>query len=197
MDTAWREWEEQVRTCTNCALSQTRHEAVCGNGNYQARVMLLGEAPGAEEDLSGRPFAGRAGAILDAFLNATGLSRAALYIGNTVKCRPVAVGRRGYKNRKPKPAEIAACQPHLLRELAQLQPALIVSLGAVPLQFLLRRAPKMADEHGRLFHHQALDVDVFPIYHPAALIYDPGKKEAYQADLDTLRELLVARKLLN
>ena len=192
----WQEWEDTIDNCRACDLAKTRNMPLTGNKNYAARVMLLGEAPGREEDLCGKPFVGQAGAILDEFLQSTGLKREQLYIGNTVKCRPVALGKRGYKNRKPTTKEVIACRPHLLQEITLLQPALIVSLGAVPLSFLLGRTPKMAEEHGRLFHHQGFNVDVFAIYHPAALIYDPGKRPAYQADLNTLKTLLQERGLL-
>jgi DNA polymerase len=170
---------------------------VCGNRNYGATIALIGEAPGREEDRLGTPFAGSAGAVLDQFLADSGIDRNKLYITNTVKCRPFTPSDKGGRNRKPKQSEIEACRPFLMAEMLLMEPKLIVTLGATPLSVVLGKAPKMADEHGKLHTWDLVGgIEVFPLYHPAALIYDRSKTAAYQQDMQNLRRLLTERGLI-
>ena len=182
-------------TCQACGLAASRTQPVCGNAHVDAMIMLLGEAPGAVEDRVGMPFQGQAGQVLEQFLAATGIAQEQLYIGNTVKCRPVRNGKRGMVNRKPTVAEMMACRPHLEAEITLLNPRLIVTLGAVPLRFFLGVQPKMSEWHGCLFVESRWGKEIFPLYHPAAVIYDRRLAQTYQDDLQTLRQLLQARGL--
>ena len=197
MDNDIIKWEEQVRNCVSCCLSASCTQAVCGNRCYTADIMLLGEAPGAEEDRAGIPFAGKAGSILDSFLLGTGIPREQLYIGNTVKCRPVKTGKRGgYVNRKPTRSEIAACRSHLLQELELVRPRLIVTLGATPLGCFMEHPPSMGDIHGRIFSYEPLAVEIFPMYHPAAVIYNRSLTIDYAEDMGKLKQYLLQHGLL-
>ena len=191
-------WEQRVLSCTDCPLAQTRAQVVCGNRNYHATIALIGEAPGREEDRQGMPFAGAAGAVLDQFLADSGIDRSKLYIGNTVKCRPYTPSEKGGRNRKPTRCEIEACRPLLMAEMQALKPKLIVTLGATPLSVVMDgKTPKMAEEHGKLRRWDLVGgIEVFPLYHPAALIYDRSKTEAYQQDMQNLRLLLLQRGLI-
>ncbi len=179
-------YELQVRTCRDCPLALTRTQAVCGNRRYQGDIMLLGEAPGAAEDRLGRPFAGAAGKLLRQFLAESQIAEERLYIGNTVKCRPVKPGKRPgtWSNRPPAPGEITACRRHLQTELALVRPKLIVTLGAVPLSCFTQDKPQMSQYHGKPFI--AGERAVFPLYHPAAVMYNPGLRQAYEEDMRAL-----------
>jgi len=203
----WQIWQDQLLLCQACVLCQTRTRIVCGNGNAKASIVLLGEAPGKQEDLSGIPFCGQAGKILDDFLAATGIQKETLYIGNTVKCRPVAVSKKGsgFVNRKPQKKEQQACKPWLAQELFLLDPQVIVTLGAVPLSHFIQKAPKMSQWHGRPFDYLPSYISeqnekkkwlIFPLYHPAALIYDRKKVVDYQTDLYLLAQILREKELL-
>lgn len=194
----WQKWEESLLACRACPLCNTRHLVVCGNGNYTASVALLGEAPGKNEDLSGQPFAGAAGSLLDDFLLRSGLCREKLYIGNIVKCRPVAPGKKegSFVNRRPTRREMEACAPHLWREIALLRPRLIVTLGLLPLSRFLPKVSTMNELHGKPFHHQELGMDIFPLYHPAAMIYDRALRQTYEEDLSALYKFLLCRGIV-
>lgn len=186
----WLNWQENIKNCRRCGLCETRTQSVCGNRNYAARIAMFGEAPGRDEDIQGVPFCGRAGALLDDFLAGCGIDKSQLYIGNTVKCRPVEQGVHGYRNRKPAVEELAACRKHLLEELELLQPRLVITLGAVPLGFFLGRMPVMSQLHGKKLSSVKCAAPVYAMYHPAALIYDQSKEAAYRADLQRLRALI-------
>ncbi|MCR4963018.1 MAG: uracil-DNA glycosylase [Firmicutes bacterium] len=179
-------YEAQVQSCRDCPLALTRTQAVCGNRCYQGDIMLLGEAPGAAEDRFGRPFAGAAGKLLQQFLAESQIPAERLYIGNAVKCRPVKPGKRpgAWRNRPPRPAEIAACRRHLQAELALVRPKLIVTLGAVPSSCFMPDKPQMGQCHGKPF--AAGPYRIFPLYHPAAVMYNPGLRRAYEEDMQTL-----------
>lgn len=197
-DFLWQKWEESLLDCRACSLCQTRHQVVCGNGNYAAIVALLGEAPGKNEDLSGQPFAGAAGSLLNDFLQRSGLCRDKLYIGNIVKCRPVAPGKKAgtFVNRRPTKREMEACAPHLWREISLLRPRLIVTLGLLPLSRFQSGISAMNELHGKPFHHQGLDIDIFPLYHPAAVIYDRTLAQTYEEDLSALYQFLLGRGII-
>lgn len=169
---------------------------VFGDGDTAARVALVGEAPGEQETLLGKPFVGRAGRNLDAFLAGTGLRRADLYITNAVKFRPVRTapnGRTG--NRPPTREEAALFLPWLKKELALVSPALIVTLGNVPLRALTGRSLPIGRVHG-----QALEGEdgqpLFALYHPASVLYNPALRATYAQDLAQLREKLQLMRLI-
>ena len=152
--------EYLARTCTSCALSETRTNAVPGDGPADARIMLIGEAPGANEDKQGLPFVGAAGRLLDQLLPEAGLDRSEVYITNILKCRPPS-------NRDPLPEEISACRRHLDIQISQLNPDLIITLGAFSLRHFLpgetigSAAGKLRNIGGR---------NIFPVMHPAAAL---------------------------
>lgn len=158
---------------------------VFGEGPRGARLMLIGEAPGQQEALMGRPFVGKAGKNLDAYIEATGLRREDMYISNTVKFRPTKVSPAGrIVNRPPTQEEISMFLPFLKREIELVSPGVIVTLGNVPLKALLGAQAVIGDMHGRpvSFGERTL----FPMYHPASLIYNPSLKPVYAADMAEL-----------
>ena len=160
---------------------------VPGTGNIHAQVVLVGEAPGAEEARQGRPFVGRAGKNLDALLAETGVARDALFITNAVKFRPTAPGRNGRdKNRTPTGAEVAACRQCLAGELAILSPRLVVTLGNTALRAVTgEAAATVGNMHGRLFD-SSQGFGLFPLYHPASILYNPRLRDTYVEDMHTL-----------
>lgn len=155
---------------------------VFGEGSKDARVALVGEAPGEQETLLGRPFVGKAGKNLDEFLALAGLDRSALYVTNTVKFRPTKISPAGrVVNRPPTQEEIRLFLPWLQKELDMVNPTCVVTLGNVPLKALLGRKAVIGELHG-----QFVDVDgrtLYPMYHPASLIYNPSLRETYKADV--------------
>ena len=165
---------------------------VPGEGPVEAKILLLGEAPGAEEAKAGRPFVGKAGKNLDAFLAQTGLLREQLFISNVVKFRPYRVGPTGRRaNRPPTRAEIAACRACLEGELSVLRPDWVVTLGNTALQAMLGREATIGQVHGTV-QRTAAGQRVFPLYHPASIIYNRALEEVYRQDLRALRAALDA-----
>ncbi|MCL2656545.1 MAG: uracil-DNA glycosylase [Betaproteobacteria bacterium] len=172
---SWDELAETVRDCRKCRLCERRKQAVLGVGDREADWMFVGEGPGAEEDERGEPFVGQAGRLLDAMLAALGLKRGNnVYIANTVKCRPP-------NNRTPEAEEMAACFPYLLRQIALVQPKLIVALGRPAAQALLDQEVRIGAARGRLFRFGELPVVV--TYHPAYLLRNPADKSKAWEDL--------------
>lgn len=171
---------EHVVSCTACGLCQGRKHAVFGDGAQTARWMVIGEAPGQEEDRSGLPFVGRSGRLLDAMLAAVGMSRERdVFIANVIKCRPPG-------NRNPRPEEIAACSPYLMRQIALLQPERILVLGRFAAQTLLGVDATIANLRGRLHSLKTEDGRVIPVvvsYHPAYLLRSPLEKARAWQDL--------------
>jgi DNA polymerase len=169
----WPALRAQVAACDACALSRTRTNTVFGVGDEQAEWMLVGEAPGAEEDARGEPFVGQAGRLLDQMLAAIGLSRDAnVYIANVLKCRPPG-------NRNPEPSEVARCSPHLVRQIALVRPRLILALGRFAAQTLLATDASIASLRGRLFEYRGVPLIVS--YHPAYLLRNlPDKAKAWE-----------------
>lgn len=166
-----------------------RKVLVFGEGNIGAPVMMIGEAPGEQESLQGRPFVGKAGKNLDAFLEGAGLERSALYVSNTVKFRPTkrsAAGR--VVNRPPTQEEIKLFLPWLLREIELVGPRYVLTLGNVPLKALLGRAAVIGELHGRFIDWNGRSL--FPMYHPASVIYNPSLKAVYRADIDVFARRL-------
>lgn len=176
---------EQAETCRACPLWEGRTNLVFGVGNPEARVLIVGEAPGKNEDLQGEPFVGAAGKKLDALLAIAGLKRSEVYIANVLKCRPPG-------NRDPQAPEIEACTPFLRNQTRAINPEFIVTLGNFATKFILKTEVGITLLHGQL--RQAGRFNVFPIYHPAAAIYDRSKQEALEADFATLGRLLGTRE---
>jgi DNA polymerase len=164
----------QYRDCLACRLGPGRNRFVFGTGNFHPRLLFIGEGPGAEEDQQGLPFVGRAGQLLTGLIHALGLVREDVYITNVVKCRPPG-------NRNPEPDEIAACRPILKRQIELLDPALIVTLGNVPLKALNPQAQGITKERGRVFQYERWRV--FPTFHPSFLLRSPDAIAECWADM--------------
>jgi uracil-DNA glycosylase family 4 len=189
----WEQLRESVATCRACALCQERRQAVLGVGDVTADWLFIGEGPGAEEDARGEPFVGPAGKLLDAMLAAIDLQRGKdVYIANAVKCRPPG-------NRTPEPAEIATCAPYLKRQIALIQPRLIVLLGRAAAHALLGDVGSLASLRGQSFAYPApaggaYGIPVVVTYHPAYLLRTlPDKAKAWE-DLCRARTLMRAAK---
>jgi DNA polymerase len=175
----WAQLRATVGACRACGLCETRTQTVFGAGGERAQWMLVGEAPGQEEDARGEPFVGQAGRLLDNMLAAIGLDRAAdVYIANVLKCRPP-------RNRDPQPEEVAHCEPFLQRQVALLGPKLILVMGRFAAQSLLRTDASIASLRGRLHRYEAggLSVPVVVTYHPAYLLRNLEDKAKSWADL--------------
>ncbi len=172
-ETGPRSWvmpqlEKMIRRCTRCPLGQQRKKAVPGEGNYQAELMFVGEAPGAEEDAQGRPFVGRAGQLLTRIIEAMTFKREEVYITNVVKCRPEG-------NRTPHPNEVEACSPYLVAQIKVIKPKVIVALGKVAADFFIPGNLNMAELRGNLFAYE--NIPVMPTYHPAFVLRNEWRKE--------------------
>lgn len=171
---------------------------VLGEGlSEHPAVMLIGEAPGEQESLQGRPFVGKAGKNLDSFLEVLSLKREDIYITNVVKIRPTKVSEKGrVSNRPPNREELALFIPYLMEEILRVQPHLIVTLGNVALRALCGTKAVIGDMHGQRtlvtvqHEKQSAEYALFPLYHPASIIYNRSLQEVYQADLRTLKALL-------
>jgi uracil-DNA glycosylase family 4 len=166
----------RVAACTRCVLHQGRTQTVFGVGNPQAEWLLIGEAPGAEEDRRGEPFVGRAGQLLNAMLDAMGLRREQVYIANIVKCRPP-------DNRDPRPEEAAACEDYLKQQIALIRPRIILALGRIAAQNLLKVDTPLGRLRGRCFEYSELNVPLVVTYHPAYLLRSPREKRKTWDDL--------------
>lgn len=173
--------QAQVAACRRCPLCEGRTNTVFGAGNPDARVLIVGEAPGKNEDLQGVPFVGAAGKYLDELLGIAGLARDEVFIANVLKCRPPS-------NRDPRPEEIQACTPYLREQTRTINPEFIVTLGNFSTKFILKTDVGITRLHGTL--QRAGRFKVFPIFHPAAALYDGSKREALENDFATLGELL-------
>jgi len=179
--------KEEVLDCRKCSLYKTRTYPVIGQGNHQAEIVLIGEAPGASEDKTGQPFCGQAGKILDELLEAAGLKREKVYIGNVLKCRPP-------QNRNPQKEEIAACVPYLERQIAIIQPKVIGSLGNYATAYLLEKfglgdkIEGISKIHGRVFETKADfgPIKIIPLYHPAVVVYNNKMAETLKEDFRVL-----------
>lgn len=168
---------------------------VMGEGDEHADIMLIGEAPGREEEEQGRPFVGKAGRNLSEFLEVLGLNRESLFISNAVKFRPTKLSERGtVSNRPPTEKEIAAYRPYLLKEIEMVSPKLLVTLGGTALRALLGNEAAVGKCHGNLCEFQG--IPVFPLFHPASIIYNPELKSVYSEDLQKLKDLLEKGEIL-
>ncbi len=179
---------EQVRAemgdCRRCPLWKGRNHLVFGEGDPQTRLMFVGEAPGREEDLQGRPFVGQAGKLLDQFLEAAGMSRDEVYIANILKCRPPG-------NRTPAPEEVDKCLPFLMKQIQAIGPSVLCCLGAVATQTLLGQKTPISRLRGQ-FMSWKWGIELFPTFHPAYLLRNPGQKKGAMQDFLKLKERLEA-----
>lgn len=178
----WAPLRERVLACTRCALHQGRTQAVFGVGNHRARWMIIGEAPGADEDRQGEPFVGRAGKLLNNMLLAVGLKREDVYIANIVKCRPP-------NNRDPQPEEAGSCAPYLQRQIALIQPALILAVGRIAAQNLLNTSATVGALRGKCQRYGEAGIPLVVTYHPAYLLRSPKEKRKAWRDLQLAREI--------
>ncbi|MGE5328068.1 MAG: uracil-DNA glycosylase [Deltaproteobacteria bacterium] len=178
------EWEQlisQCEACQKCSLSQTRKNVVVGEGNINAEIMFVGEAPGADEDATGRPFVGKAGKLLDLALKSLGINREDCYIANICKCRPE-------NNRIPHDDEAYSCLPYLEKQISMISPKVIICLGATPLKYIIDKNAQITKIRGQWLTKNGL---VFmPTFHPAALLRDETKKLPFWEDLKAVRDKL-------
>jgi len=181
MRVSWKEIQDEVAHCQKCALGGVRNHPAFGEGNPAARLMLIGEGPGFEEDRQGRPFVGPAGQLLNKMLAAIDLNREDVYIANIVKCRPP-------KNREPLPEEAAACLPYLRAQTALIKPEVILCLGRTAAQYVFKPDVRITRDRG--VWKQSKGIWVMATYHPAALLRDPTKKRDAWVDLQAVRDKL-------
>jgi uracil-DNA glycosylase len=179
----------RLRDCNDCPLAATRTKLVFGAGNADAEVMFVGEAPGANEDLQGLPFVGRAGQLLNDLLVEIGLDRDEVFITNVLKCRPPG-------NRDPLPEEIAECEPHLMTQIRLIEPKVICTLGNFATKLLTGRPEGITRACGRPQYRDVagLPVVLYPLFHPAAALRTPATKEKLRADIARLPELIEAQR---
>ena len=182
---AMRALEAEIASCTRCPLHASRKNPVPGEGNLDAVVMLVGEAPGRWEDEKGRPFVGAAGKLLDKLLALAGFRREEVYIANVLKCRPPG-------NRDPRPEEVEACTPFLDRQIEIIRPKVIVCLGRHSTRYLFSKAGlgfrRMGDVRGRAYRVRLLGLEVIliPTLHPASALYNPSYRSLLEADFELI-----------
>jgi len=179
----WDTLAAAVSACTRCALHQTRTQTVFGTGARDADLLVIGEAPGADEDRQGEPFVGRAGQLLNAMLAAIGLARNTVYIANILKCRPPG-------NRDPNPEETLCCTPYLERQIALLRPRAVLAVGRIAAQHLLQSDQPIGRLRGRILDFGAGKTPVVATYHPAYLLRSPQAKSKAWQDLCLVRRLI-------
>jgi DNA polymerase len=172
---------QELGDCHRCPLCQKRTHIVFGEGNPQARLAFVGEAPGADEDMQGRPFVGKAGQLLTKIIQAMGLTRQDVYICNILKCRPPG-------NRNPKPDEITTCEPFLVKQLQVIQPKVICALGSFAAHTLLKTEVPITVLRGRFHTYQG--IHLMPTYHPAYLLRNPGAKKQVWEDMQMIMKTL-------
>jgi DNA polymerase len=175
------EIRQKLGECKRCKLYQTRHHIVFGEGNPEAKLVLVGEAPGREEDLQGKPFVGAAGQLLTKMLKAIGLSREEVYICNVIKCRPPG-------NRNPQPDEIDACLPFLLEQLKVINPKVICTLGSISTHTLLNTKIPVSKLRGQI--HAWQGIKLIPTFHPAYLLRNPSQKRLAWEDLQLIKKVI-------
>ena len=182
---ALRAHAEVTATCTRCALAQGRTQVVFGSGSPNADLMFVGEAPGFHEDQQGIPFVGQAGKLLDSLLGGIGLTRADVFVANVLKCRPAG-------NRDPLPEEIAACEPHLFRQIELIEPKLVATLGNFATKLLSGKPAGITRVHG--YEQEvtlgARTVLLYPLFHPAAALYTPSMLKVLEEDFERIPALL-------
>src|SRR6186713_1424361 len=176
---------EDTATCTRCALAQGRTQVVFGSGSPNADLMFVGEAPGFHEDQQGVPFVGQAGKLLDKLLGGIGLTRADVFVANVLKCRPPG-------NRDPLPEEIAACEPHLFRQIELIRPTLVATLGNFATKLLSGKPAGITRVHGvpQQVTLGGNEVTLYPLYHPAAALYTRAMLSVLEQDFARIPQLL-------
>lgn len=173
-------YQKQISGCNKCLLYKTRTNFVFGDGNPNADLVFVGEAPGQEEDLQGKPFVGAAGQLLTKIIEAIKLDRSQVYICNILKCRPPG-------NRNPAPQEIELCEPHLIKQLELIKPKVICTLGTFATQTLLKSAMPISKLRGHIHYYH--DIKLVPTFHPAALLRNPAWKRQTWEDVQLVRKL--------
>jgi len=176
-----RELHDKITACTLCHLCEARNRAVPGEGPANASVMFIGEGPGRQEDIEGRPFVGRAGKFLDECLQSIGLKRESVFITNIVKCRPP-------QNRTPKPEEVAACNDYLIGQIATIRPKAICTLGSPALRTLVDEKASISRVHGQ--PRKRSGILYVPLYHPAAALHQPRWRPVVEEEFKRIPELL-------
>lgn len=171
---------DQIHNCQECKLGASRTKFVFGTGNPNADIMVIGEAPGHDEDLKGEPFVGRAGQLLTNILSAINLSRDDIYIANIIKCRPP-------DNRRPEKQEVETCEPYLQKQIDLIKPKFILALGLTAIDTLMKSKHKMGDIRGKMLTYQ--NTTMLATYHPAALLRNPNWKKDTWQDVKLLRKL--------
>lgn len=179
----WDNLEQSIHACANCALAAGCTQKVPGKGNHQAELMIIGEAPGRDEDLQGKPFVGRAGQLLDRMLEAIEIEPQSVYITNILKCRPP-------NNRDPQADEITACAAFLRAQIALVQPRIIFSVGRISAQNLLDDSSPVGRLRGRVHTLPGTDIPLLVTYHPAYLLRNPKEKARVWQDLKALKHHL-------
>jgi DNA polymerase len=172
---------EEVAACRKCEIAATRNRSVFGEGDPRARLLFVGEAPGADEDRTGRPFVGRAGQLLTKIIQSIGLERSEVYIANVLKCRPPG-------NRTPRPDEVENCFPYLHLQIAGIRPQVICTLGAPAARALLGLKGGISAHRGRVFRYEG--IVVVPTFHPAYLLRNPAEKIKVWRDIQLVAKLL-------
>ncbi len=180
---AWSALAATVRACTLCGLHRSRTQTVFGVGKRDARLFVIGEAPGADEDRQGEPFVGRAGQLLNAMLRAIGLPRSDVYIANILKCRPP-------NNRDPEPGESATCTPYLTQQIELVRPRVLLAVGRIAAQWLLQTDTPIGKLRGRVVSYGAHNTPLVVTYHPAYLLRSPLEKAKAWTDLCLVKKLL-------
>ncbi len=173
-----QDFEKSISGCVKCEIGKSRTKFVFGDGNENADIVFIGEAPGHDEDLQGIPFVGRAGKLLDEILQDFGFTRKEVYICNILKCRPPG-------NRDPKPEEINNCEPYLWRQLELINPSMIVAVGRIAAQTLLKNETPIGKMRGTTFLYQG--IPLFVIYHPAAVLRNPHFRENVNEDMKKIK----------
>ena len=173
------EIRKELGDCKRCKLHRTRTTIVFGEGNKNAKLMFIGEGPGYEEDVQGRPFVGRAGQLLTKIIQSMHLQREEVYIANIIKCRPP-------QNRNPEPDEINSCNPFLMNQIHAIQPKIICALGTFSAQTLLKTDTKITALRGKF--HEMAGIRVFPTYHPAYLLRNPERKREVWEDMKQISQ---------
>ena len=179
----WEQLALAVRDCTRCGLHQGRTQSVFGVGRRDADLLVIGEAPGAEEDRQGEPFVGRAGQLLNAMLKAIGFAREEVYIANILKCRPP-------NNRDPQPSEQSTCTPYLDRQIELIEPKAILALGRIAAQWLLQSDVPIGRLRGQVRQYGTASIPLVVTYHPAYLLRSPLAKAKSWQDLCMVRDIV-------
>jgi len=178
---AFDDLRREVEGCARCVLAETRTRAVFGEGDPDAELMFVGEAPGRDEDLQGYPFVGRAGQLLTKIIEAIDLTRDEVYIANVIKCRPP-------ENRNPEPDEVASCEPFLFAQIDVVKPKVIVALGTFAVRTLLQSDAPISRLRGKVYDYRG--AKLVPTFHPAYLLRSPEKKRETWEDMKKVRALL-------